>query len=190
MSGSLIDSRLGVEQAICLIESCGKGDGISSSPLRPRWPWPDEDASRVRDESARLLDSPQAQAISAQAKMVWDLAIRQKKATVWFLRSYRPATMLVFQMCKIAAIPCERLLAGHFEDREFPILTGVAVKLSAAPLKLCDARPPRVFLNSLVTLIEAGAPYCVACDWVLAGKELEAARYASSEARFRFLCPG
>ncbi len=186
MSGSLVDGRLGVEQAICLIESFVKGDGICSPPLRPRWPWPDDDVSRVREEIARLQNSPQAQAISAQAKMVWDLAIRQKKATVWFLRSYRPATMLIFQMCKIAVIPCERLLAGHFVVRDFPVLTGSAARLATAPLKLCDARPKGAFVNAVATLVKAGGPCRAVCDWVLEDDELLAARRASREAQILF----
>lgn len=105
MSGALVDSRRGVGQAICLIESFAKGDGICSSPLRPRWPWPDDDASRVREEIARLQNSPQAAALAAHARIVWDTAARQKQLTVWFLRTYSPVTMLFFQMCAVGRSP-------------------------------------------------------------------------------------
>jgi hypothetical protein len=143
----------------------------------------------VREEIARLQNSPQAAVIAAQAKTVWDLAVHQRKLTVWCLRTYRPVTMLVFQTCEIGAISCARLLAGDFiVERAFPILVGNAVRQGAAPLKLCDARPPGAFQNSLAALMLLKAPSCVVCDWVLEGDELAAARHASSEAEISFSC--
>jgi hypothetical protein len=113
MSGALIDSKLGVDQAIDLIESSYKGGGNRWSSRQPRWPWPDDDVSTVREEIARLQNSPQAAAIAAQAEIVWDLAVHRRELTVWCLRTYRPVTMLVFQTCAVGAISCARLLAGN-----------------------------------------------------------------------------
>jgi hypothetical protein len=162
MSGALIDSKLGVEQAINLIESTFNGGGNRWSSPQPRWPWPDDDASTVREEIARLQNSTQAAAIAAQAKTVWDLAVHQRKLTVWCLRTYRPVTMLVFQACEIGAISCALLLAGDsIVVRAFPILVGNAVKQGAAPLKLCDAHPPGAFPNALAALMQEGLPRSV-----------------------------
>jgi hypothetical protein len=191
MSGALVDSRQGVEQAICLIASFAKGDGVDWTSRRTQWPWQDDDVNTVREEITRLHESPQAAAIAAQATEVWDLAVHQKKPTVWLLRTYRPVTMLVFQMCKVGAISCERLMAGNFfPEQDFPILTGNAVKLSNAPLKLCDARPTGAFLSSLATLTAGKAPCSVVCDWVLEGDELAAAHHASGEAEISFSALG
>jgi hypothetical protein len=189
MNGALIDSKTGVEQAINLIESTFNGGGNRWSSRQPRWPWPEDDVSTVRQEIVRLQNSPQAAAIAAQAKNVWDLAVHQRKSTVWCLRSYRPVTMLIFQTCEIGAISCARLLAGDsFVERAFPILVGNAVKQAAAPLKLCDARPPGAFSNALAALMLLKAPSCVVCDWVLEGDELAAARHASGKAEISFSC--
>jgi hypothetical protein len=190
MSGALVESKLGVKQAIDLIESCVKDGGILGPSRRPWWPWPDDDLSTVREEIARLQDLPQAAAIVAQAESVWDLAVHRKKSTVWFLRTYRPVTMLVFQICRVGAIPCARLLAGKIAYRDFPVLTGNAAKLAPAPLKICDARPAGAFLNSLAMLMPLNAPCTVVCDWVLEGDELAAARHASREAEISFSCLG
>jgi hypothetical protein len=191
MNGAFVESRLGVEQAICLIESFAKGDGNRWSSRRPRWPWPDDDVFTVREEIVRLQNSPQAAAIAAQAENVWDSAVHRKKSTVWFLRTYRPVTMLVFQICRVGAISCGRLLAGNFfPERDFPVLTGNASKQATAPLKLCDARPPGAFLNSLAALMSVKAPCSAVCDWALEGDELAAARHASREAEISFSCLG
>lgn len=189
MNGALIDSKLGVEQSINLIESTFDGGGNRWSSGQSQWPWPNDDASTVREEIARLQNSPQVAAIAAQSKAVWDLAVHQRKSTVWCLRTYRPVTMLVFQTCEIGAISCALLLAGDpIVAQAFPILVGNAVMLSAAPLKLCDARLPGAFPNALAALILLKAPCWVVCDWVLQGDELAAARHASSEAEISFSC--
>lgn len=190
MSGALVDSKLAIRQAIDLIESCAKSGGLLSPSRRPSWPWPDDDLSTVREEIARLQDSPQAASVAAQAEMLWDLAVRQKKPTVWFLRTYRPVTLVVSQLCRGGVTSCARLLAGKYVDRDFPILTGNAGKLASAPLKLCDARPAGAFLNSLAALEQVKAPCSVVCDWVLEGDELAAARHASREAEISFSCLG
>lgn len=186
MQGSFMDSRQAVKQSIDLIESCVGGDRIRLAARRPFGPWPDDDVATVREEIARLEFSTQAAALMAQARTVWEMAVYRKQSTIWFLRNYRPVTMLIFQICEVAAIPCARLLAGRFAVRDFPVLVSHAGKLAAAPLKLCDARPPSAFLDSLAGLVETGAQCAVVCDWVLEGKELEAARYASREGQISF----
>lgn len=189
MGGYLVDSRLGVAQAILVFESFARGGGTLRPSRAPRSPWPDDQVSKLGEEINRLQRSGHASAISAQAGLVWNLAVHRKKSTVWFLRTHCPAMMLVVQMCQVGAIPCERLLAGHFEVRDFPVLTNLAGKLAYAPLMLCDARPAGAFLDSLTRLSLAKAPCFALCDWILEGRELAMARRAAREAGITFLCP-
>jgi len=189
MSAALVDSRMGVEQAVHIIEWCATGGKDRWPSRRNPWPWPDDDASTVRQEIAQMQESPRASVITAQAKMVWDSAVKQRTLTAWLLRTYRPVTMLVFQICKAEAAYCTRLLAGNFAtERDFPVLTGNAGKLASAPLKLCDARPAAAFLDSLAALRLMNTPCTVVCDWLLEGDDLAAARRASRESEISFSC--
>ena len=182
-----MDSRQAVAQAIDLMETCCCApSGFPSR--RGLGPWPDEDVSVVRDEIARLLNAPHAAGLAAQARIIWDLAVIRKQSSVWYLRNYYPVTMLIFQMDVIGTIPCARMLAGHIMDRDFPILTKYAKAVVAAPLKLCSARRPGAFADSLPALIGTRAPSHVICDWILEGGELAAARSASSGSRISFSC--
>jgi hypothetical protein len=58
-----------------------------------------------------------------------------------------------------------------------------------APLRLCDAREPGAFLNSLPKLFSEEGAFYVVCDWHLEREELAAAVQLKDESQITFLWP-
>ena len=86
MPGLFVSSAENVKQAINLIEACFTGKSIQSASRPPLEPWMQDDVTVIREDMARLQNSPLAAAIAAQAGIVWESAVNRSRATVWLLR--------------------------------------------------------------------------------------------------------
>lgn len=159
----------------------------STPPWMQSGHWQDQSVEQVRLELRRLLRSPQLSAFMNQSVELWLRLIRYQKPTVLFCRNYSPVAMTLFQMCMRGNILTESFLDGDFKERDFPVLTSAAGKLSFSPIRICDAREPDTFLRVLSDAHKA-FEYAM-CDWSLEGDELAAAQRATQDSPITFLCP-
>jgi hypothetical protein len=149
--------------------------------------WPDQSPERVQLELRALLRSPHLSAYLNQMWMFWRFLMRSQKPTVLFCRSHTPVANMLFLMCMRGSTFSEQLLEGDVKERDFPVLTCGAGRLSNAPIRICDARSSDAFMR---VLFDAQALFDYAlCDWMLKGEEMAAAYRMTRDSQIMFLCP-
>lgn len=155
------------------------------SPLR----W-QESLNKTRKELVGLRPSAKKCAAVAQAKAVWEVAVRHKLKTACLFRERSPVSGVLFQICALAGVPYQRTLSDKMRDRDYSLLTYVVGKLGASPIVIADVSQPGAFAERLSALTSCRASCFVVCDWTLNDEELEAARRAARDFRMAFTCLG
>jgi hypothetical protein len=155
------------------VAGCGLKDGVE----------------RLEEDLWDLEYSPQKAVVIAQTQLVWDLAVRRKVPTRWFLRTHRPVTVLLSAIYERAEVPIERNANAELTEEDFSRLTCTVGRLAGAPLRMSDAREAGALLESLPEFFSEVEPCCVVCDWPLDGEELAAALQLKDESEISFLCP-
>lgn len=188
----LMEIRPCVDQAIDLMEMIVDSRRVYKSIRCPSWrkvgPWLAEGVEKLEEDVMDLEYSPQKTVAIEQAKAVWNLAVVRRIPVVLFIRTRRPLAVVLLAICERAGVEARRVVNAELEELDFSRLTLVCSRLAHAPLKVCDARVPGVFLKTLPVLFsQEGESYAV-CDWELEGDELVAAQQLSKESGIRFLC--
>jgi len=148
--------------------------------------WPDQSPEQVQLELRALLRSPQLSAYLNHSWTFWSLLLRRQRPILWFCRNRSPVATVLFLMCRGSTLS-ERFLDGDLRERDFPILTGSAGRLSIAPIRVCDARERDSFCK---VLFDAQTLFDYAfCDWRLEGEELAGAYRMTRDSQITFLCP-
>jgi hypothetical protein len=193
MSKSLVEIRPCLRQAIDLMEQLYESANGSCGIRCPSWrefgPWLAEGVKKLEEELAALDYSPRRPILIDQARVIWSLSVRRSIPAIWFIRTSNPVTALVSATCEVAELPIPRVVNGELKDRDFPRLTFAVGRLASAPLRMCDARKPGAFLNSLPKLFSEEVACYVVCDWCLEGEELAAALQLKDESQISFLWP-
>ena len=146
----------------------------------------DQSAGHVREELLELVRSPQRPDYMNQSAIFWNLLTRTRDRVLMFCRNRSPVANLVFQVVRGSRLN-EDFLNGYLDDSYFPIMNTSALQLSLAPLRICDARDPGVFLR---TLFDAYPHFeCAVCDWQLEDGEIELVRRMTRDKPIAFLCP-
>ena len=146
----------------------------------------DQGAKRVREELLALVRAPSRSDYMNQSVAFWRLMESKQANLIMFCKERSPVANIIFQMVRGSRLS-EDFLNGYFLESDFPVMTNSAGWLANAPLRICDARDPGVFLQ---VLFEA-YPYfdCAVCDWNLEPEEIQAITRMTKDSPIAFLCP-
>jgi len=180
-----------LKQAIDVLESCVQTSdpGIRCPSWRTFGPWPEDGASTVRQELSQLHESRHDATASALIEIVRDAAIRHQVPTIWFCRTQRPISAVVYLWCAEAKVPWQRGLDGRLEGSDFPLLIAAAGRIGPAPLRICDTRKPCSVAETLLDVISGHSVRVAVCDWTLEGEELIAVRQVATRSVLAIICP-
>lgn len=154
--------------------------------LRSEW-WIYAEAKNVQQELQEFIRSPRYLSFRKLSAIFWRHSICARRATIMFCRELSPLATTLFHWSAGAKVFSERLAAGILEDDDFPKLTAAAGKLAGAPIRICDARTPDMFLR---VLFETHTMFDYAvCDWTLDEEEVAGACRMTSDSRIKFLFP-
>lgn len=147
----------------------------------------DQSPLAVRNELLALISSPLWVAYLNLSWILWQRVLRYQQPVLLFCRTLSPAASVLFHMTGRPGVLSEKFLRGDIEDRDITMLIPSAGRLCNAPMRICDAREPEVFLRVLMAG-HRSFRFAV-CDWELRGEEAAAAYRITKDARISFLCP-
>lgn len=147
----------------------------------------DQSAKHVHAEMLELLRAPDRHYFMNQSATFWRLLEMKQQKIVIFCRNRSPVTNMIFHMCRGGSRFDEDFVNGLWCESIFPFLTVSAGTLANAPIRICDARDPGVFLRVLFDAY----PYfdCAVCDWDLEVEEIAAIIRMTKDSPIAFLCP-
>jgi len=143
-------------------------------------------AEQVRNELLELVRAPDRSCFMNQAVAFWRLLEWDRQNLILFCRNRSPVANLLSLMIRGSRFN-EDFLNGYFLESDFPMLMVSCGALANAPLRVCDARDPDVFLR---VLFDAYPHFdCAVCDWNLTADEIRAVARMTKDSPLAFLCP-
>ena len=178
-----------IHRSITVLEEiyCG-----AAKPVEDEESWlkidfvPDQSAEQVRNELLELVRAPDRSCFMNQAVAFWRLLERDRQNLILFCRQRSPVANLLSLLIRGSRFN-EEFLNGYFLESDFPMLMVAAGTLANAPVRICDARDPEVFLR---VLFDAYPHFdCAVCDWNLTADEIQAVTRMTQDSPLAFLCP-
>ena len=177
-------------QAVELIEF--EGAHAEDGSVRMHWsvniPWPNETAAGVREDLVKPYAMEQAEHVLA--RVAGAAVLKRQCPAVWFCRSYRPLTSMIWLLSEVSGVDWDRYVTGRFAHWDYPRLTCAAGQLANAPLCVGDAAEPFRLGEILSGLLAEEEIRLAVFDWTLAGAELRAVREVAARTQMRVVFPG
>ena len=133
-------------------------------------------SAKIHEELLLMMESPEYDTFVVLARLVWELSVKKKESTVWFLRRFAPESSVIFLLCSHARVPLNKVLEADLTEAQFHHLTLASSRITFTKLHLCVTPTPESFKRMLDLASQRHGAQSAVCDWVPSAIELRAAK--------------
>ncbi len=137
---------------------------------------PLNDSAKIHEELLSMMEAQEHDTFVVLARLLWELSVRKKESTVWFLRRFAPESSVIFLLCSSARVPLNKVLGADLTEAQFHHLTSAMAWLTHTQLQLCVTPTAEAFTRMLDLASQRQGARNVVCDWVPSVVELRAAQ--------------
>lgn len=137
---------------------------------------PLNDSANIHEELLSMMESPEYDTFVVLARLVWELSVKKKESTVWFLRRFAPESSVIFLLCTHARVPLKKVLEADLTEAQFHHLTLASSLITFTKLQLCVTPTTESFKRMLDLASQRQGAQSAVCDWVPSAVELRAAK--------------